>query len=839
MTRQEFISKLALLDDQEFNNLVQIYQGGKKITPTTTIRSIVNSAISPNSLERSDPNYNVDIADSYYTAKTPMIMNDAQIAEYVRKYNNWEDEDINYLISKLKSTQFDPMALLYCMATESSFNPNAKSSKSSARGLGQLTLDTLKTLFGQDQADTIMNEYNQGIRSTKNSIDDAFKYYKHIGENLVGYQPNKGYGRLKVNMLAPSKSLDDLVSQVIFDNSLSDKQKEILGTQAGNLTYKQLMDYYDQEFMNNMGTYISPETKALFEKEGGILKMNKGNKFEYRARWYKNHPEVIEYINQIADIYGINPVLLADRMAHEGAIDRNISYKEYVDNNNEVLNNFPGYIKESEKSLEQQKQHQTLTDKEIQCIKSNLEETKEQLENAENLYKYFINPSKNKSFLDSRYTGFGAFGLDTAASRIQSGNVSLLNNEQWEDSWELNEKQQKVHAANGLTNRDNIGIQAALLKAMRDAASVDNPEVDDDTLDRMAMIYYNRGEEGARNYLKEHLNNFGYNFNPAIVEIFKRERPKPLDLTGISKVEAPPFEENIVKVPNINPTLNNSTMNFQEQYPDLGKKLHIQLENAPKNIIIRKSGGSLIDQLKSQLGDSEIIDLLQSFGIDDIMQGGLKNTKSMAISITIEGDSEDQNKKVPELKKIEIGNQQYLVEVVTSEEDMALGLGKRDSLDKDKGMLFDFGEVQYEVTFNMEECHFPLDIIFIDDDNEVIRIANGCPDSLDLYTEKNVRYVLEVNPKSGVKIGDELDLDPDSSDTPTMKVLAPDGSTQMELQGGERIFSRKNTKTLIKMAKRAEVSKSDVDYKKLGNKMFKYIHTQDTNTPEYVEVPEN
>jgi hypothetical protein len=36
-----------------------------------------------------------------------------------------------------------------------------------------------------------------------------------------------------------------------------------------------------------------------------------------------------------------------------------------------------------------------------------------------------------------------------------------------------------------------------------------------------------------------------------------------------------------------------------------------------------------------------------------------------------------------------------------------------------------------------------------------------------------------------------------------MKVLAPDGSTQMKLQGGERIFSRKNTKILIKQAKKA------------------------------------
>ena len=67
-----------------------------------------------------------------------------------------------------------------------------------------------------------------------------------------------------------------------------------------------------------------------------------------------------------------------------------------------------------------------------------------------------------------------------------------------------------------------------------------------------------------------------------------------------------------------------------------------------------------------------------------------------------------------------------------------------------------------------------------------------------------------------------------------MKVIAPDGSTQMELEGGERIFSRKNTRTLIKMAKRADETKSDTDYKRLGNKMFKYIKQQNNRKPDYV-----
>ena len=74
-----------------------------------------------------------------------------------------------------------------------------------------------------------------------------------------------------------------------------------------------------------------------------------------------------------------------------------------------------------------------------------------------------------------------------------------------------------------------------------------------------------------------------------------------------------------------------------------------------------------------------------------------------------------------------------------------------------------------------------------------------------------------------------------------MKVLAPDGSTQMYLQGGERIVSRKETRTLIKKAKKAYANKGG-DYdkycKSLGKYMFKILKGQDNREPEYVAVPD-
>lgn len=68
-----------------------------------------------------------------------------------------------------------------------------------------------------------------------------------------------------------------------------------------------------------------------------------------------------------------------------------------------------------------------------------------------------------------------------------------------------------------------------------------------------------------------------------------------------------------------------------------------------------------------------------------------------------------------------------------------------------------------------------------------------------------------------------------------MLVLDPNGETQMELDGGERIFSRANTKVLIKFAKKAFASQNDNDYKALGKRVFKFLQVQSENSPEYVK----
>lgn len=187
--------------------------------------------------------------------------------------------------------------------------------------------------------------------------------------------------------------------------------------------------------------------------------------------------------------------------------------------------------------------------------------------------------------------------------------------------------------------------------------------------------------------------------------------------------------------------------------------------------------------------------------------------------------------------RIKIHNKEYKVKEATSSEEKAKGLQGIDKLPEDEGMLFYFDPPQ-DVQFWMKDVNIPLDIVFIDDDEEVIKVQEGIPNDETFIEAPDVAYVLEVNANSGIQVGDELELDDEEEDKgPVMKVLAQDGSDQYALWGGERIFSRKNTKILIKKAKKANSTQDIKDYKALGKYIFKCIKIQDTRDPEYVSAP--
>ena len=68
---------------------------------------------------------------------------------------------------------------------------------------------------------------------------------------------------------------------------------------------------------------------------------------------------------------------------------------------------------------------------------------------------------------------------------------------------------------------------------------------------------------------------------------------------------------------------------------------------------------------------------------------------------------------------ISINKKVYNVKVAQTEEEMEKGLQGVKALKDDEGMLFVFPESQ-EVSFWMKDTDIPLDIIFINEDLEVI-----------------------------------------------------------------------------------------------------------------------
>ena len=192
---------------------------------------------------------------------------------------------------------------------------------------------------------------------------------------------------------------------------------------------------------------------------------------------------------------------------------------------------------------------------------------------------------------------------------------------------------------------------------------------------------------------------------------------------------------------------------------------------------------------------------------------------------------------------VNIGNKIYNCQLAKTEEEHKKGLMDVDYLAPDEGMLFEFKkEGTYE--FWMKNTSLELTQISINSDDEVEEVYQAIPNDETLIPFNNCKYLLEINRTNEIQVGDEFEID-DSDDLNkyVMKVLAPDGSTQMNLQGGERIISRRETKMLIKKAKIAKreenTDKFDQKCKSLGKYMFKVLWGQNHRDQEYVQVPED
>ena len=207
-----------------------------------------------------------------------------------------------------------------------------------------------------------------------------------------------------------------------------------------------------------------------------------------------------------------------------------------------------------------------------------------------------------------------------------------------------------------------------------------------------------------------------------------------------------------------------------------------------------------------------------------------------------------------------INNKQYLAYIARTEEEKEKGLQGVVALETtsdglEEGMLFVYNEPQH-LDFWMKDCELDLSIIFLDENGIVISNKHGIPNSEDFVSEDNAQFVFECNITADINTGDEVILkdsdelgetieetDPDENESaedeyPDLQInhlviYGSDGQPQGYLEGGERIFSRKSTRVIIRKAKRAYKTQSDTDYKALGRYVFNEMKAQDNRKPEY------
>lgn len=99
---------------------------------------------------------------------------------------------------------------------------------------------------------------------------------------------------------------------------------------------------------------------------------------------------------------------------------------------------------------------------------------------------------------------------------------------------------------------------------------------------------------------------------------------------------------------------------------------------------------------------------------------------------------------------VTIGDKTYEVEVANTASTKKKGLSGHEKLNENTGMIFYFEEPIIP-TFWMKDMLFPLDILWIDENNKIVGLQNDLDPSSypkTYYPNKKIKYVLEVSSDS-------------------------------------------------------------------------------------------
>lgn len=210
-----------------------------------------------------------------------------------------------------------------------------------------------------------------------------------------------------------------------------------------------------------------------------------GNPTESRIKYLEADAKLISIVNRLSEMYGINPLLMLNRLSKEGLVDRAINA-----HNNDVKNNKPGT---------------SIVDRGVIDVLKDL-------------------------------------GLDDSHTHIQNGSIKLLREIPYKVVTQVNAKGRKTYAAQPETSIDALEIMAAQLKSFQDKVSKAFPKLKGDKLDVVTNAAYNMGLSATKKHLENNNINFGsngrYTFNTGlralnIDSLSNVKRNKPLEETSI------------------------------------------------------------------------------------------------------------------------------------------------------------------------------------------------------------------------------------------------------------------------------------------------------------------
>jgi len=110
------------------------------------------------------------------------------------------------------------------------------------------------------------------------------------------------------------------------------------------------------------------------------------------------------------------------------------------------------------------------------------------------------------------------------------------------------------------------------------------------------------------------------------------------------------------------------------------------------------------------------------------------------------------------IRQVCFKDQCFSLEIADTPELRKQGLMNRESFPENKAMLFVF-EKPGLYAFHMKNVSFPLDIVWLNKNKEIVFIHKALPEEKNIIPDSKAKYVLEINPGLlKMSVGDKLEF---------------------------------------------------------------------------------